>query len=106
MANNGKGVEDVLKHVPQSGLVEKKQLKSTCQQTGIGKHLFGELVEELVEDDRLIEHLIPRKGMKPAVLLGRRQMEINKTMTLDAYEQDSNGFYHFPTIKESTKKEL
>lgn len=104
MANNGKGVEDVLKHVPQSGLVEKKQLRSACQQTGIGKHLFSELVEELVEDDRLIEHQIPRKGTKAAVLLGRKQIEINKAITLDAYEQDSKGFYHLPPMKEVAKK--
>ena len=105
-ANNGKSVEDVMKHVPQSGLVEKKHLKSTCQQTRIGKHLVTDLIDELVEDHRLYVYLIPRKGMKPAVLLSRIQMEINKSLTLDAYEQDSNGFYHLPPTKEPAKKEL
>jgi len=34
------------------------------------------------------------------------QMEVNKTITIDAYEQDSNGFYHLPPTKEASKKKL
>ena len=96
-------MEDVLKHVPPSGLVEKKQLKKTCQMNGIGKHLFEDLLDEVIDDEKLFEHHIPRKGAKPAVLMGRGQWEIDKSKLLDTYEQDSQGAYHVPNLKDKSK---
>lgn len=97
-ANNGKSVDDVLKHVPKTGLMAKEDLKKVCQQNGIGKHLVIELISELVEDEQLFEYRIPRKEVKPKVMLSREQLIIDPALTLDSYTQDSQGYYHAPTI--------
>jgi hypothetical protein len=97
-AGQGKTVDDVLKHVPQNALVAKDDLKKVCQHNGIGKHLVNDLINELVEDELLFEHRIPRKEVKPKVLLGRNQFSIDPALTLDAYQQDSQGHYHIPAL--------
>jgi hypothetical protein len=49
---------------------------------------------------------VPALPPAPLLVDGRMQMEVNKTITIDAYEQDSNGFYHLPPTKEASKKKL
>jgi hypothetical protein len=101
-ANNGKSVDDVLKHVAKTGLIAKEDLKKVCQQNGIGKHLVIELISDLVEDEQLFEYRIPRKEVKPKVMLSREQLIVDPGLTLDSYTQDSQGYYHAPTnLKEA-----
>ena len=104
-ANNGKGVEDVLKHVPQTDLIAKDDLIKICRQTGIGKNLAIELINELLDDDQLFEVPVPRAGKRPKVLLSRKPVTLNSALVLDAVVQNSQGHYVIPA-PEPTKKEL
>ena len=103
-ANNGKGVQDVLKHVPQTDLIAKDGLIKICRQTGIGKNLTIELINELLDDDQLFEVLVPRAGKKPKILLSRQPVTLNPAIIIDTLVQNSQGHYIIP-VKEA-KKEL
>ena len=105
-ANNGKGVEDVLKHVPQTDLIAKDDLIKTCRQTGIGKNRTIELINELLEDDQLFEVPVPRAGKRPKVLLSRKPMTLSPSLVFDAVVQNSKGHYVIPPTQEPVKKEL
>jgi len=104
-ANNGKGAEDVLKHVPQVDLIAKDDLVKICRQTGIGKNLAIELINELLDDDQLFEVPVPRAGKRPKVLLSRKPVNLNPALVLDTAVQNSQGHYVIPETKEA-KKEL
>ena len=104
-AAGGKTAEDVLKQVPQDNLVAKDDLLKTCQLNGIGKHLFYELIKELLDDDQLFEVPVSRAGKRPKVLLSRKPMTLNPDLLLDACIQNSQGHYIIPSSTH-TKKEL
>jgi hypothetical protein len=104
-ANNGKGVEDVLKHVPQTDLIAKDNLIKTCRQNGIGRNLVADLVKELLDDDQLFEVLVPRRNKRPKVLISRKPVTLAPSLVLDAVVQNSQGHYVIPSLKEP-KKEL
>jgi hypothetical protein len=104
-ANNGKGAEDVLKHVPQVDLIAKDDLVKICRQTGIGKNLAIELINELLDDDQLFEVPVPRAGKRPKVLLSRKPVNLNPALVLDTTVQNSQGHYVIPELKEA-KREL
>jgi RecA-family ATPase len=95
-ANNGKQAEDVLKHVPQEDLIAKDQLIEACQIQGIGKHLAQKLIAELLTAEKLHEYQVPRKGVKAKVLLGREKLSLSPSLYLDAYRQNSHGYYITP----------
>jgi hypothetical protein len=104
-ANNGKKPEDVLKHVPQSALVGKKELIKVCGQNGIGKNLAGELIKDMVDEEQLYEIAVARNGTKPKVLISRIPVTLRVGMLLDALIQNSQGHYSIPA-QEPVKKEL
>jgi hypothetical protein len=104
--NNGKSAEDVLKHVPQTGLIAKEDLIKTCRQNGIGKNLAGELINDLLEADQLFEHSVPRTGKRPKVLLGRESVTLTNPPPLESYRRNSHGHYLLPASPEPAKKEL
>lgn len=102
-ANNGKGIQDVLKHVPQTDLIAKDDLIKVCRQAGIGKNLAIELINELLEDDQLFEVPVPRLGKRPKVLLSRKPVTLNPALVLDAVAQNSQGHFIIPEPKEAKK---
>jgi hypothetical protein len=104
-ANNGKSIQDVIKHVPQNELIAKDDLVKMCRQNGIGKNLTAELIDELLDDDQLYEVPVPRVGKRPKVLLSRKPVTLNPDVLLDACERNSLGHYIIPT-SEPTRKEL
>ncbi|MEI9960467.1 MAG: hypothetical protein WDM76_04835 [Limisphaerales bacterium] len=71
LAVGGKTSAEVLKHVPVDMSIAKDDLIKTCQKNNLGKNRAMKLIEELVEDETLFEHLIPRPGKKPKVYLSR-----------------------------------
>jgi len=105
-ANNGKSVDDVLKHVPQDALIAKDQLIETCQHHGIGKNLAPKLIGELQANGKMLEYLVPRKGIRSKVLLSRQPITIDSSWTLDLFIQNSHGHYSVPRPNDTPKKEL
>ena len=105
-ANNGKTIQDVVKHVPQHLLIAKDDLLKTCRQNGLGRNLTAELLDELLDDDQLFEVPVPRAGKRPKVLLSREPVSLNSGMMLDALTQNSQGHYVIPSIPEPAKKTL
>jgi hypothetical protein len=104
-ANNGKQAEDVLKHVPQVDLIAKDDLIKICRQTGIGRNLVADLINELLDDDQMFEVLVPRPNKRPKVLLSRKPATLNPALVLDAVVQNSLGHYVIPS-QEPAKKGL
>ena len=104
-ANKGKGVEDVLKHVPQSDLIAKDDLIKICRKNGIGRDLVTELINELLEDNQMFEVLVPRPNKRPKVLLSRKAVTLNPALVLDAVVLNSQGHYVIPA-QELTGKGL
>ena len=70
-ANNGKGIEDVLKHVPQDALVAKDDLIRICGQNNIGRQLASKLIADWIGDERLFEIAVPRNTVRPKIMLSR-----------------------------------
>ena len=103
-ANKGKGVDDVLKHVPQVDLIAKDDLVKICRQNGIGRNLVADLINEMLENDQLFEVLVPRAGKRSKVLLSRKPVILNPSQVLDGVGQNSQGHYII-SVKE-VKKEL
>jgi RecA-family ATPase len=101
-ANSGKTAEAVLKHVPQNALIAKDDLIEICQRDGIGKHLAPKLIDELLSDKTLFEHRIPRANVKPKVVYSREAITL-PSLSLDAYQQNSQGHYIIPARKEEAK---
>ena len=102
-ANNGKSVADVMKHVPQNLLIAKDDLVRVCRQSGIGKNLTAELIDDLLNDDQLFEVPVPRLGKRPKVLLSRSAITLHPSLMLDVLSQDSQGHYSLPSDKEAKK---
>jgi len=98
-ASSGKTVEDVLKHVPEKGLIAKDDLIKVCRQNKIGKNLVADLINELVDDDQLYEVPVPRLGKRPKVLISRRQVKLNPVPLLDCWTLNSYGHYIMPGSK-------
>lgn len=105
-ANNGKNMEAVLKHVPQSALIAKDDLVKVCRQNRIGRHLTLALIGDLLNDDLLFEVPVPRNGKRPKVLLSRQPVCLNPGLSLDVCQVDSQGHYHIPTTQQLGKKQL
>ena len=105
-ANNGKSVEDVLKHVPQDGLVAKDDLVKICGQNGIGRQLASKLISELLGEERLFEYQIPRITVRPKVMLSRVSLVLPANLTFEACIQNSAGYYIAPPKSVEVKKEL
>ena len=105
-ANNGKSVEDVLKHVPQDGLVAKDDLIRVCGQNGIGRQLASKLISELLGDERLFEYHIPRITVRPKIMLSRVSLVLPANLTFEACIQNSHGYYIAPSKSAEVKKEL
>jgi hypothetical protein len=105
-ANNGKTVQDVLKHVPQNLLIAKDDLLKTCRQNGIGRNLTAELLDELLGDDQLFEVPVSRAGKRPKVLLSREPVTLQPGIMLDSLTQNSQGHYVIPSSSQPTKKTL
>jgi len=95
-ANNGKTVQDIIKHAPQNLLIAKDDLVKTCRQNGVGRNLTAELLDELLDDDRLFEVPVPRAGKRPKVLISREPVTLQPGMMLDALTQNSQGHYTIP----------
>jgi hypothetical protein len=102
-ANNGKTIEDVLKHVPQHLSIAKDDLVKVCRQNGIGKNLTSELIDELLNDDQLYEVLVPRMGKRPRVLISREPVTLKPGLMLDVLVQNSQGHYTIPASQEPKK---
>ena len=96
-ANNGKRVDDVLKHVPDLGLVAKDELINICRKNGIGKNLVPDLIAELMEDGKLHEHLAKRSNARPKVLLSRLPNAKKELVLLELYSRNSHGIYFAPS---------
>ena len=105
-ANNGKQVEDVMKHVPALGLIAKDDLISQCRKHNLGRNLTVELLNELLADDKLFEVPVPRPGKRPKVLLSREPVTLSPTLTLDALTQNSHGHYILQSPQEPARKTL
>ena len=105
-ANNGKSVEDVIKHVPQDGLVAKDDLVRICGQNGIGRQLASKLILELLGDERLFEYHIPRITVRPKIMLSRVSLVLPANLTFEACIQNSHGYYIAPSKSAEVKKEL
>ena len=105
-ANNGKSVEDVIKHVPQDGLVAKDDLVRICGQNGIGRQLASKLISELLGDERLFEYHIPRITVRPKIMLSRVSLVLPANLTFEACIQNSHGYYIAPSKSAEVKKEL
>ena len=96
-ANNGKTVDDVLKHVPESGLVAKDELINICRKNGIGKNMVPDLITELMENGKLHEHLARRSNARPKVLLCRQPNAKKELVLLELYSRNSHGIYFAPS---------
>ncbi len=105
-ANNGKGVEDVLKHVPQEAMVAKDDLLRICGQNGIGRQLASKLIAELVGEERLFECQIPRTTVRPKIMLSRVSLSLPANLTFEACIQNSHGHYIIPAKTAEVKKSL
>ena len=105
-ANNGKSVDDVMKHVPKGALIAKDALIKVCRQNHIGKNLATEMINELVEDEQLFEVPVPRAGKRPKVLMAREAVTLNPALMLEACLLNSQGHYLIPATQEATKKAL
>ena len=103
-ANNGKRAEDVLKHVPATGLIAKDDLIKTAQRNGIGKHRCPGLIAELIENGRLFECKVPRNNARPKILLSRTSLVLPANLTFETCIQNSQG--HFSLPNNEAKKEL
>ena len=105
-AGNGKTGEDVMKYVPQKGLISKDILIKTCRQNAIGRNTIIELLNELLENDQIFEHSASRIGKRPKVLISRSPATRTTMLALDAYVRNSEGFYFEPALIESETKSL
>ena len=105
-AGNGKTIEDVLKFVPQTGLIAKDDLIKTCRQSGIGRNTLIDLISDLMDDDQLFEHLATRAGKRPKVLFSRQPNARTNPLPLDCYVQDSEGHYLEQIVPPSQPKTL
>lgn len=105
-AGVAKSAENVLKHVPQVGLIAKDDLIETCRRNGIGKNRVPKLIEELIADEDLFEHRATREGKVPKILLGREPQAEGELPRLDEYQRSISGYYLARQPKAEVKKEL
>ena len=96
-ANSGKLPEDILKHVPETGLIAKTDLIDLCSKGGVGKNAASDLINKLIDDEKLHEHHAKRANARPKVLLSRLPNENKTNVPLDLYARNSNGIYYVPS---------
>jgi RecA-family ATPase len=93
-AGNGKTADDVLKHVPTTGLISKEELVKVCRRNSLGRNLALGLIEELVADGSVFEHKAKRANARPKLLITREGKQVDPVPFLEQYQQDSQGIYH------------
>lgn len=63
--------DDILPHVPVDKAISKEALRSKANQAGIALNKINGLIAELIEDGRLHEWRVRRKGTNPQRLIAR-----------------------------------
>jgi hypothetical protein len=86
-ASGNKTSANLLKHVPQEGVIAKNDLIETCKQNGIGRDRAYKLIGEML-GKALFEFKVRREGKCPTVYLSRQP-----AATDDGNLKDSTGCY-------------
>lgn len=96
-AARGKTVEDVLKHVPETGLIAKDDLIAITRRNDVGYNMSRDLIKELIAEKALFEHYAKRINARPKVLLSRSPNQRQEMLLLDSYSRNSQGIYFEPS---------
>ena len=68
--------EDILALVPNTGMLPKNALLAKAHTAKIGSNLARGLISQLVAENRLFEHLVPRSRTCPEVHLSRHEQRL------------------------------
>ncbi len=67
------GIEDIHDLIPEMGTITQAKLRNAASLIGVGQNRLRDILDELVDDKRVLVHETPRSGTRPAISYSRSQ---------------------------------